>query len=360
MEDCYLAMSLAGISCKKQHDLLKKFGSSEDLWANFSRLHTLKMALSEEETKKLHEIISTQKLKDYKFGLKQIGIDYITIEDENYSEPLKNIFDAPTVLYYKGDISLMKKDSIAIVGSRLCTNYGKEQTQIFAKQLSKAGFVVVSGLAEGVDGIAQQQVVDIGGKTIAVLAGGLNHIYPSIHKKLSESILQTGGLLLSENTPNFLPKSYSFVQRNRIIAGLCLGVFVPEASDKSGSLHTVAFANENGRSIFALPGPVSSSKSKGTNNLIKFYQGCCVTEPNDIIGDFPQFQKQENETRVMCQCSFDEQLVVNALADEQLHYDKLIEKTHLDAKSLNSLLVKMEIKGLVKRLPGNEFCGCSK
>ncbi len=356
MEDCYLAMSLAGISCKKQHDLVRKFGSSQDLWANFSRLHTLKMILSDEEIEKLHEIFSTSKLEDYKFGLKKVGINYITIESEDYSQPLKNIFDAPTVLYCKGDKSLLKKDCLAIVGSRLCTKYGKEQTQIFAKQLSKAGFVIVSGLAEGVDGIAQQQVVDCGGKTIAVLAGGLNNIYPAIHKKLAESIVEKGGLLISENVPNYLPKSYSFVQRNRIIAGLCLGVFVPEASEKSGSLHTVAFANDNGRSIFALPGPVSSSKSKGTNNLIKFYQGCCVTEPNDIIGDFPQFKKQKAEQKRSVQLGFDEEIVVNALADESLHFEELQQKTQLDTKALNSLLVKMEIKGLVQRLPGNEFC----
>lgn len=356
MEDCYLVMSLAGISCKKQHELIKKFGSSQNLWMSFLRNHTLKGVLSDDEIEKIGDIVSTSKLNDFKFGLQKVGINYLTIESENYSKMLKNIFDPPTVLYYKGDVNLLSRDSLAIVGSRLCTHYGMEQTQIFAKALSKSGLVIVSGLAEGIDGIAQKQVVECGGKTIAVLAGGLNHIYPSVHKKLAEQIVENGGLLISENLPNFLPKTYSFVQRNRIIAGLCLGVFVPEAGEKSGSLHTVDFANDNGRSIFALPGPVSSSKSKGTNNLIKFYQGCCVTEPNDIIDDFPQLKKQKVEKQKFVQLSFDEQLVLNALFDETLHYDMLIEKTKLNSKELNGLLVKMEIKGLVKRLPGNEFC----
>jgi len=354
LEDCYLMMSLAGISCKKQIELLKKFGSAENVWANFCSPQNLKDILSDETIKKIDEIYNSDKLENFKFGLMKTGVKYITIESEKYPQRLKEIFDPPMILYYKGNIDLLKHDSIAIVGSRACTRYGAEQTKIFSRALSKVGFVIVSGLAEGIDAIAQRECVESGGKTIVVLAGRINDIYPDINKPLAEQILKKDGLIICENLPNLMPR-YGFVQRNRIIAGLSLGVFVPEAGEKSGSLHTVEFANDNGRHIFALPGPVNSSKSVGTNRLIKYYQGCCVTEPNDIISNFPQFNKIQAEKEHAVQLNLNEQLVLSALSNEELHYEDLIQKTQLDSKTLNSLLTRMEIRGLIIRLAGNYY-----
>lgn len=354
VEDAYLLMSLAGVSCKKQLELIQKFGSSQNVWMSFSRPHVLSTVLSAEMIEEITKIMNSSKLEDFKLGLQKIGISYITIEDERYSKKLKEIFDPPTVLYYKGNISLLNQDSIAIVGSRSCTSYGTEQTKIFSKALTEAGFVIVSGLAEGIDGIAQKECLKCGGKTIAVLAGKLNDVYPAIHKDLAEEILKKGGLLICETLPSKLPR-YGFVQRNRIIAGLSLGVLVTEAGEKSGSLHTVEFANDYGRHIFALPGPVSSSRSVGTNRLIKCFQGCCVTEPNDIIRDFPQFELQSKKMAKAVQLDMNEQLVLGALQDEAVHYSLLIEKTGLDPKTLNSLLTRMEIRGLIIRIAGNYY-----
>ena len=354
MEDAYLLMSLAGISSKKQLELVQKFGSSQNVWMSFLRPHVLSTILSSDAIDEITKIMNSSKLEDFKFGLQQTGINYITIEDERYSKRLKETFEPPTVLYYKGNISLLNADAIAIVGTRVCTNYGKEQTKIFSKALTEAGFVIISGLAEGIDGIAQKECVKNGGKTIAVLAGRINDVYPQIHKDLAEEILKQDGLLICETLPTHLPK-YGFVQRNRIIAGLSLGVFVPEAGEKSGSLHTVEFANDYGRHIFALPGPVSSSKSVGTNRLIKCFQGCCVTEPNDIIRDFPQFVPVHKKEQKSEQLDMNEQLVLSALKDEAQHYSFLMEKTLLDSKTLNSLLTRMEIRGLIVRMAGNYF-----
>ena len=348
-------MSLAGVSAKKQLELVQEFGSTDKVWASFCCPQNLKQILSDKETEKITQVYNSNSIKDFETGLENLGIDYITIESEKYPKQLKEIFDPPTVLYCKGDISLFNKDALAIVGTRVCSRYGVEQTKIFSKALSKAGFVIVSGLAEGIDGIAQQECINNGGKTIAVLAGGLNHIYPSINQNLAKEIVKKGGLLISENPPSYMPKGYNFVQRNRIIAGLSLGVFVPEASEKSGSLHTVNFANDNGRYIFALPGQVNSSKSAGTNRLIKNLQGCCVLEPNDIISQFPQFKKQQKEKSKAVQLDINEQLILGAVQEEEVHFDEILRKTQLDTKTLNSLLTRMEIRGLIIRLGGNYF-----
>ena len=156
-------------------------------------------------------------------------------------------------------------------------------------------------------------------------------------------------------TFSFNLKGYHFIQRNRIIAGLALGVFVPEASEKSGSLSTVNFAIENGRQIFALPGQVNSSKSMGTNRLIRSLQACCVLEPNHIIEQFPQFKKQRQEKQKAVQLDLNEQMVLSFLENEEMHYEKILEKSQMDSKSLNSLLTRMEIRGLIVRLAGNSF-----
>ena len=354
MEDVYLLMSLVGISPKKQQELIQKFGSSQNVWASFSRPHILKNLLTDEQIEQITCVLNSDKLKNYKLGLEKIGIKYITIEDSKYSKKLKEIYDPPQLLYYKGNIDLLNADSIAIVGSRSCTTYGIEQTKIFSRELTRAGFVIVSGLAEGVDSIAQKECIKNNGHTIVVLAGRLNDVYPSINKKLAEEILEKDGLILCETMPTQLPR-YGFVQRNRIIAGLSLGVFVPEAGEKSGSLHTVEYANDYGRQIFALPGPVSSSKSVGTNRLIKCFQGCCVTEPNDIIEDFPQFEKQTQTKNNAVQLDFNEQLILSVLKDEEQHYTNLVEKTQIDSKTLNSLLTRMEIRGLIIRMAGNYY-----
>ncbi len=355
MEKFYLLMSLAGISAKKQLEFVDYCGSSDKAWQSLENIKSFDKFFSQKEIEKIESIFNSRELEDFMFGLQKIGVKWVSIESKNYSNYLKQIYDPPTVLYYKGDISLLNETSLAIVGARVCSRYGASQTKLFSKQLSRAGFVIVSGLAEGIDSIAQKECVDCGGKTIAVLAGGLNHIYPAINIKLSEEIVEKGGLLISENPPSYVPKAFNFVQRNRIIAGLASGVFVPEASAKSGSLHTITFAIDNGRSVFALPGPVDSTKSAGTNNLIKQLQACCVTEANDIIEQFPNFQKQQEEKKKAVQLSLDEEIILSTIGEEEMHFDEISQKTGMNAKDLNSKLTRMEIRGLIIRLAGNEF-----
>lgn len=354
MDKTYLLMSLAGIPPKKQLKILEDFGGSEKVWESFEKPFLFNDFLTEAKIKEIEKIYNSGALNDFISGLKKVGIDYITIEDSRYPLKLKEIFDPPAILYYKGNVDLLNQEGIAIVGSRRCTRYGAEQATLFAKQLSRAGFVIISGLADGIDGFAQRGCLEVDGKTIAILAGGLNKIYPSGNIGLAKEIIEKDGLLISENVPNYVQR-YDFVLRNRIIAGLSLGVFVPEASDGSGALHTVNFANDNGRSIFALPGQVNSPKSSGTNRLIKNLQGCCVTEPNDIISQFPQFTLQRKEGVKAVQLDMNEQIVFSLLQGGEVHYDEIQRKTGLDAKTLNSLLTRMEIRGLIIKVAGNFY-----
>lgn len=362
MIDTYILFTLAKIPLKKQMELIAKFGSSDDFYKKWKQdTKVVKQILDDEQFDSILDVDANDMVETHKKGLTKIGVGVVCIDDKEYPDLLRGIFDPPTLLYFKGDISLLHSDSIAIVGTRICTRYGATQAHDFAFNLCKAGFTIVSGLAEGIDANAHKGALDAKGKTIAVLAGGLNYIYPAINKPLAEDILNSGGLLISENPPAFLPKGFNFVQRNRIIAGLSLGVFVPEAGLKSGANHTINFANDFGRDIFALPGRVDSPASEGTNKLIKNLQGACVVCPNDIIRHYPQYSpiattKKTAAKLEKLQLSMDEQLVLNALKNEELHFDEIAQKTQLPTKTLNSLLTTMQIRGLIKKLAGNIFC----
>ena len=351
----YLTLILSGLSLGKIKYILSTYEDLLEL-SNVDKYDTkISKIITSEEFNKLRDTIVNNATKRHLDGIKRNGIDIISIDSEYYPECLRNINEPPLVLYYRGDITLLKSDCIAIVGSRVCTRYGREQASLFAKDLSKAGFTIVSGLADGIDTHAHRGTLDAEGKTIAVLAGGLNTIYPAINTDLAHEIVEKGGLLISENVPTFLPKGYAFVQRNRIIAGISMGVFVPEMGEKSGAMHTLNFANEEGRMIFALPGNVNSSSSKGTNNLIKTLQGACVTEPVDIINNYPEHQISiiKKITENYKQLDVYENIILDALKIEETHFDELLDKTKLEAKKLLGILTTMEIRGLIRKIAGN-------
>ncbi|MBQ7602553.1 MAG: DNA-processing protein DprA [Clostridia bacterium] len=353
----YLTLVLSELSYGKQMQLLEKYSTINEIVTNRYDAN-IKTILSIEEYQRLVDVATSGKIARHLDGIKRNNISLISLEDAQYPECLRNIHEPPIMLYYKGDINILNTDCIAIVGSRVCTTYGSEQAKKFAKELSQAGFTIVSGLAEGIDASAHIGALEAKGKTIAVMAGGLNNIYPAINANLAKQIIDNGGLLISENKPSFLPKSYSFIQRNRIIAGLSQGVFSPEMGLKSGAMHTINFALDEGRQVFALPGNVTSNASKGTNNLICTLQGACVLEPEDIIQNFEGHQKPQKRapTRPITeQLTIEEQIIVDTLKLQDAHFDDLAKKTGLETKKLNSLLTMMEIRGLIKKLAGNYY-----
>lgn len=209
----------------------------------------------------------------------------IDIKHKSYPTLLKEIYDPPQTLYVNGQLRAKEKYPLAVVGTRKVSLYGKKITRSLVEALAQAGFTIISGLALGVDGIAHQTTLDVGGKTIAVLGSGLDIIYPSFHQQLAQKIIESNGAIISEYELKTRPSKWTFPARNRIVAGMSLGTLVIEAPKKSGALITARFALEQGREVFAVPGSVYNENSAGCNLLIKM-GAKPVTKPEDILEAF--------------------------------------------------------------------------
>ena len=224
--------------------------------------------------------------KHLKFMLMS-DIDIIYIKDKEYPKKLKPIYDPPICLYIKGNKDILNNKSIAIIGCRDCSEYGKYSAIKFASELAKNKINIASGLAKGVDSFAHYGAIKAKEKTVAVLGNGLDMVYPSENNKLAEEIIKTGGAIISEYPLGTKPSKYTFPARNRIVSGISDGVLVVEAKKKSGTLITVDFALEQGREVFAIPGNIYSQNSTGTNEIIK--QGATVvTDTQDVLKLFDQ------------------------------------------------------------------------
>lgn len=340
------------IDNKKILLLINDFGSALNVMQNIDKLNKYFTA---ENFNKLKYSCDFNYLDNYILNCEKQGIKILTYLSKDYPTSLKNISDPPMVLYCKGNLDLLKcENSIAIVGSRRVTKYGTDVTTKFACALTKAGLVIISGLADGVDSIAHKCCLDLKGKTIAVLGSGLNEIYPSTNIPLANRIIDNGGLIITEYKPNEKGLSFHFPKRNRIIAGLSKGVLITEATLKSGSMHTKDFALEYGKELFVVPGRITDIYSFGCNSVIKSLQGSMVLSPQDILDAYNL--KYDNIIQKNVQISIDEQLILNILKTDELHYDEILEKSKLDVKTLNTLLVKLELKKLITKLPGNYYC----
>jgi len=282
-------------------------------------------------------------------------IKEISIEDGNYPKLLKEIKDPPEILYYRGEI-LAEENCFAVVGTRMASSYGKQVALEIAGDLAEAGLIIVSGLAPGIDSFAHQVVVERGKRTIAVLGTGIDEksIYPQSNLKLAEKILETGGCLISEYPPGTPGSKFTFPQRNRIISGLSLGTLVVEAKQKSGALITAHHAFSQNRKVFAVPGPVHSSNSKGPHYLIK--KGAKLAEnANDILKELNLPLSTPGVDYSVTGENEEENLILNVLKEGALDVDRIIEKTKLSAAKVASTLAILEIKGKVRNLGGNIY-----
>ena len=283
------------------------------------------------------------------------GAAITCIKEDDYPAWLAKTQDPPYLLYYRGDLASVNGQCIAIVGSRRASNYGKTQARHFGHELAQIGIVVVSGMARGIDTEAHRGALEAGGQTVAVLGSGIDVIYPPENQQLYNEISQQG-VVISEFPHHTHPEPGNFPMRNRVIAGLSRGVLVVEAQQRSGALITVDFALEQGRDVFAIPGPINSKNSEGTNNLIK--QGAClVTEINDILSEYGLAADKDSDGNLLQGDLFDlspeERLILDLLAHETVHYDDLINQSQLSIGALSTALLQMELKGILKALPGN-------
>lgn len=287
----------------------------------------------------------------------KIGARLITPLDVEYPEPLSHIHDPPLALYIFGNMLPADKRAIAVVGCRGATYYGRDAAERLSRQLAMAGFTVVSGLARGIDTAAHRGVLQGKGRGIAVLGGGLDCLYPPENSDLASELAQNGAVI-SEFPIGRQPDKSTFPMRNRIISGLSMGVLVVEAGLKSGALITVGQALDQGRSVFAVPGRIDSPASFGTHRLIR--DGARLVESvDDILAELEYLvpacsmgKGEQSPEAARHDLSPEEESVLRALDDGETDVDALIRRTGLQASAMCSLLLGLEMKRLVRMLPG--------
>jgi DNA processing protein len=286
-----------------------------------------------------------------------LGFRIITQADSEYPEPLKTLHGPPLALYVWGTLDAKDRHAVAIVGTRHATHYGLTVADRLGYQLARVGFTVVSGLARGIDTAGHKGALKGGGRTLAVIGSGLDSIYPPENEELAKQISEHGAVI-SEYPLGRQPDRTTFPYRNRIVSGLSMGIVVVEAGLNSGALNTSDHALEQGRSVFAVPGRIDSPAAKGPHRLIK--NGArLVDDVDDILQEFeflipPEKKKQVAalDARPEVQLSGDEQSVVRALWEGSLDVDSLTRKAALKMATMNSLLIGLEMKRVVRMLPG--------
>ena len=356
-----LALSLIpGLGSRRLNSLIQACGSpSELLRLSPAQLARFQLA---EETKAF--ISSGCALRAAEKALRQArekGICILSIFDDRYPHRQKQIFDPPLVLYCLGNLTLLCRPSIAVVGSRRCSLYGKEMTEKISRELSSVGLCIVSGLARGIDSQAHIGALESGGPTVAVLGNGVDVIYPRENRRLYRRLCE-GGWVISEFLCGTFPAPQNFPIRNRVISGLCYGTLITEASEFSGSLITARLALEQNRELWAVPGNITSLGSYGPNYLIK--QGAkIVLDIQDVLEELPPYvldlltQQPTPSTplRVESLTRAEEKVVKLLAPDTSMHFDQFLKTSTLRLSQLNEVLLQLEMKGLIRQLPGRQF-----
>jgi len=292
------------------------------------------------------------------------GISLLTLEDEDYPPALREIYDPPFLLYMRGRLEKRDAAALGVVGSRRTTHYGKEQTKKLSFQLSRAGFCIISGLARGIDTAAHEASLAAGGRTVAVLGSGIGNVYPPENQALADRIAESGAVL-SEFPVLYVPDKQSFPLRNRIVAGMSQGLLVVEAPARSGALITANQALEQGRTVFAVPGPIDRPTSEGCNRLIRS-GATLVCSASDVIEDLGsglntlalEFENEEerNETTTRnVDLNETERKILSCLEGGELTIDAIADAATLPITTVSTALFQLEMKHAVKQLPGKYF-----
>jgi DNA processing protein len=360
-----------GVGPRKATQLLERFGSAESVFhATRSELESLRLKAETIESilkREFHE-----KAVDELKKVRDLGGDVLILDDGSYPSLLREIADPPITLYVKGDWqACFEAPCIGVIGSRKCSTYGENASESLARDLAEQGVCIVSGFARGIDTAAHRGAIRGKGKTIAVLGTGIDQIYPKENKKLAAEILASGGAVVSQFPLETPPLKENFPYRNRIISGLSYGVLLVEASERSGSLITARLAMEQNREVLAVPGNITSRNSFGTNYLIK--SGAkLVQQWQDVASELPQEisarilpPKLDEKTTAEnpaqpelapANLSGNERKIWQMLsADEPVPLDSLLDASGLSFGDLNSSLVGLDLKDLIRTLPGNFY-----
>lgn len=329
--------------------LLSYFKSAENIWKS-SEGKLIEIGLSEQKVSAFGDFRKSFDIEKYFRRLQSLQIAVVTILDKDYPRNLKGLEAAPSVLYYKGNLDSLETNSVAIVGSRKMTSYGKEVTEKFSGELSNFGVTIISGLARGVDSFAHRACLAVGGRTVAVLGNGLDSIYPPENTKLAGEIVKAKGALISEYPLGYPALPVNFAARNRIVSGLASAVIVIEGAEKSGTLLTAAHAAEQGKTVFAVPGQITSPLSAAPLYLLK--NGArLATETKDILDELDMQVKVDKEKiKKVVPDSPAEAKLLEILEAEPFHLDELVRISGGKTSEISARLTIMEMKGMVKSL----------
>jgi DNA processing protein len=371
MKDWIALNMTPGVGPRVAARLLERFGSAEGVFAALrSELERLRLKPETVESLVLKDrhAEATREVE----RLREIeGADVLVLDDGTYPALLRETPDPPVTLYVRGQwAECLEAPCVAVVGSRRCSSYGQNVALMLGRELASRGVTIISGLARGIDAAAHRGALEAGGRTVGVLGTGIDEVYPRDHRKLADEILARGGALVTQFPLGTPPAPENFPYRNRIISGLSLGVVVVEASELSGSLITARLALEQGREVFAVPGNVTSRNSFGTNYLIKSAGAKLVQQWQDVATELPadvaarllppEPKKKgasaaapgllpadlSDAERVVCQ-------LINA--DDPVHIDALAETSRLSISELTAALLALEMRELVRQLPGRCF-----
>lgn len=349
----WLSLSqIEGLGCQTFCQLLKTFGSPSEIYRK--KFKELRAVVSEKIALEIGQGVDQTGLQDTLTWLAQANNHLVTLADADYPKALLEIADPPPLLYAKGNLALLNKLSIAIVGSRNASVQGEKNAEAFAQGLAEHGLCIVSGLALGIDGAAHRGALKAKGNTIAVVGTGLDMVYPAQHRDLAHQIASSG-LIISEFPLGTLSKPQNFPRRNRLISGLSLGCLVVEANLKSGSQITARLSAEQGREVFAIPGSIHSPLAKGCHQLIK--QGAKLVDSLQDIVEELNLSKAVS-TPLAAENSptnQDQQKLLDAMAYDAISIESLVQLTGLTVSTLSSMLTLLELEGRITGLAGGQY-----
>ncbi len=358
-------LSIEGIGPLKVFSILSKLDTIEKITSaninNLSEIEGINKTLASKILRSIEFIQQSEKKVELIIdSLLRINANIITYWDDEYPELLKRIYYPPIILYTLGKFSINDINSVAIVGTRQPTNYGKLSAEKFSIELAKNNITIVSGLARGIDSVAHQAALKAGGRTIAVVGSGLDVIYPPENKKLFDEIKEKG-IIISEYELGTKPDAQNFPKRNRIISGLSLGSIIIETKLNGGAMQTAAYAIDQNREVFAVPGNINSKNSEGPNTLIQRGEAKLILNSEDVLLELKMKIKPEigiNIPKPSIELSLFEEKIFAVLNNQPMHIDEISCITCMSVADCLVNLLMLEFKDLVKQLPGKMFIKC--
>jgi len=353
-----------GLGPRRLAALTGYFGSPENVWQAGERQLASVPGIPRKVIELLLEKRNLLNPEEEMRKLEKNGITVVAENERGYPSKLRHIYDPPPILYVRGNVGVLSMPMVAVVGARKASYYGLKVAENISRDLSQAGLCIVSGLARGIDTAAHRGALGISNPTVAVLGCGLDVVYPRENKKVLDEIIEKGAVI-SEFPPGTPPVAGNFPQRNRLISGVSEGVLVIEAAENSGSLITTDFALEQGRDVFAVPGQVTNRLNRGAHRLIK--QGARLVEgADDILEElgwctakgYSVISGGPHDTNRITELTAGEKRVYNIISDDPVSEEVIIVRSGIETPEVMSMLVLMEIKGLIRQLPGRRYVRC--